>query len=114
MGYCGVSGRFPVTRKGVFQVGIRAVLGDSLPIFRAFFTVFPIELFFLNDFPIANYIILLILACIKYCKVSLNLLILKVTALCLDEVVEVDLGLPHRRHHQRDMSSTPLDRKMLQ
>ena len=48
------------------QVGIREVLGDSLPFFRAFFTVFPIELFFYNDFPIATYIVLLILECIKY------------------------------------------------
>ena len=44
-GYCGVAGRFPVTRKGVCQVGIRAVLGDSSPVFRTFSTVFPIELF---------------------------------------------------------------------
>ena len=58
-GYYGVAGRFPVTRKGVFQVGIRAVLGDSSPVFHAFFTVFPIELFFYNDFPIATYIVLL-------------------------------------------------------
>ena len=58
-GYCGVAGRFPVTRKGVCQVGIRAVLGDSSPVFRAFSTVFPIELFFYNDFPIATYIVLL-------------------------------------------------------
>ena len=96
------------------QVGIRAVLGDSSPVFRAFSTVFPIELFLYNDFPIATYIVLLILACIKYCKVSLNLLILIFTTLCLDEVVEVDLGLSHRRHHQRDMLSTPLNSKMLQ
>ena len=38
---------------------------------------------------------------------SQDLLTLKSTALCWDEVVEVDLGLLHRRHHQRDMSSTP-------
>ena len=44
-GYCGVAGRFPVIRKGVSQLGIRAVLGDSSPVFRAFSTVFPIELF---------------------------------------------------------------------
>ena len=100
--------------KGVCQFGIRAVLGDSSPAFRAFSIVFPIELFFYNYFIIATYIVLLILACIKYYKVSLNLLTLKFTALCLDEVVEVDLGLLHRRHHQRDMSSTPLDLKMLQ
>ena len=54
-GYCGVSRRFSVTRKGVCQVGIRAVLGDSSPVFRAFSTVFPIELFFYNDFPITTY-----------------------------------------------------------
>ena len=54
-------------RKMVFQVGIRAALGDSSPVFLAFSTVFPIELFFLyNDFHIATYIIFLILACIKY------------------------------------------------
>ena len=88
-------------------------LGDSLPIFRSFSTVFLIELFIYNDFPIATYIVLLILACIKYCKVSVNILIMKFTALCLDEVVEVSLGLPHQRPHQRDMSSTPLDQKML-
>ena len=41
------------------QVGIRAVLGDSSPVFRAFSTVFYIELFFYNDFPIATYIVLL-------------------------------------------------------
>ena len=41
------------------QVGIRAVLGDSSPVFRVFSTVFPIELFFYNDFPIATYIVLL-------------------------------------------------------
>ena len=58
-GYCGVAGRFPVTRKGVCQVGIRAVLGDSSLVFRAFSTVFPIELFFYKDFPIAIYIVLL-------------------------------------------------------
>ena len=28
------------------QVAIRAVLGDSSPVFRTFSTVFPIELFF--------------------------------------------------------------------
>ena len=64
---CGVAGRFFVTRKGVCQVGIIVVLGDSSPVFRAFFTVFPIELFFFyNDFSIATYIVFLILACIKY------------------------------------------------
>ena len=41
------------------QVGIRAILGDSSPVLRAFSTVFPIELFFYNDFPIATYIVLL-------------------------------------------------------
>ena len=41
------------------QVGIRVVLGDSSPVFRAFSIVFPIELFFYNDFPIATYIVLL-------------------------------------------------------
>ena len=51
--------------------------------------------FFYNDFSIATYIVFLILACIKYYKVSLNILILTFTALCLDEVVEVNLGLPH-------------------
>ena len=81
------------------QVGIRVVLGDSSPVFPAFSTVFLIELFIYNDFPIATYIVLLILACIKYFKVSLNFLTLKFTTLCLDEVVEVDLGLPHRRHY---------------
>ena len=96
------------------QFGIRAVLGDSLPVFRAFSIVFPIELFFYNDFPIATYIVLKILACIKFCKMSLNILILKFTTLCLDEVIEVDIGLLYQRHHQRDMSSTPLDQKMLQ
>ena len=65
-GYCGVASKFPVTRKGVCQVGIRAVLSDSSPVFRAFSTVFPIELFFYNDFAIATYIVFLILACIKY------------------------------------------------
>ena len=45
--------------EGVCQLGIRAVLGDSLPIFRAFSTVFPIELVFYNDFPIETYIVLL-------------------------------------------------------
>ena len=49
-GYCGVAGRFPVTRMGVCQVGIRAVLGDSLPVFCVFSTIFPIELFFLMIF----------------------------------------------------------------
>ena len=34
-------------------------LGDSSPIFRVFSTVFPIELFFYNDFSIATYIVLL-------------------------------------------------------
>ena len=29
------------------QVGIRAILGDSSPVFCSFSTVFPIELFFL-------------------------------------------------------------------
>ena len=59
-GYCGVAGKFPVTRKGVCQVGIIAVLGDCSPVFRAFSTVFPIELFYVyNDFPIATYIVLL-------------------------------------------------------
>ena len=48
------------------QVGIRAGLGDSSFVFRAFSTVFLIELFIYNDFPIATYIVLLILACIKY------------------------------------------------
>ena len=66
-GYCVVAGRFPVTRKEVCQVGIKAVLGDSSPVFHAFSTIFYIELFFLyNDFSIATYIVLLILACIKY------------------------------------------------
>ena len=51
------------------QFGIRVVLGDSSLVFRAFSTVFPIELFFYNDFFIATYIVLLILACIKYFKV---------------------------------------------
>ena len=88
-------------------------LGDSLLVFHAFSTLFLIELFIYNDFPIATYIVLLILACIKYCKVSLNIFILTFTALCLDEVVEVNLGLLHQRHHQRDMSSTPLYQKML-
>ena len=32
---------------GVCQVGIRAVLGDSSPVFCTFSTVFPIELFFI-------------------------------------------------------------------
>ena len=41
-------------------------LGDSSPVFRAFSIVFPIELFIYNDFPIATYNVLLILACIKY------------------------------------------------
>ena len=59
--------RFPVTRKGVYQVGIRAVLGDSSLVFRAFYTVFLYRIvFFYNDFSIATYIVLLILACIKY------------------------------------------------
>ena len=98
-GYCGVAGRFPVTRKRVCQFGIRAGLGDSSLVFRAFSIVFLIELFIYNDFPIATYIVLLILACIKYFKVSLNILILTFTALCLDEVVEVNLGLPHQRHY---------------
>ena len=49
-GYCGVAGRFPVTRKGVCQVGIRAGLGDSSPVFCVFSTVFSIELFFLMIF----------------------------------------------------------------
>ena len=57
-GYCGVAGRFPITRKGVCQVGIRAVLGDSSPVFHVFSIVFPINLFY-NDFPIATYIVLL-------------------------------------------------------
>ena len=85
---------------GSCQVGIRALLGDSSPVFHVFSTLFPIELYFYNDFPIATYIVLLILVCIKYCKVSLIFfLTLKFTTLCLDEVVEVDLGLPHQRHH---------------
>ena len=59
-GYCGVASRFLVTRKGVCQVCIRAVLGDSSPVFRTFSTVFPIELFFIiKDFPIATYYVLL-------------------------------------------------------
>ena len=45
--------------KGVCQVGIRAVLGDSSLVFRAFSIVFPIKLFFYNDFPITTYIVLL-------------------------------------------------------
>ena len=50
-----------------YQVGIRAVLSNSSSVFRAFSIVFYIELFFFyNDFPIATYIVLLILACIKY------------------------------------------------
>ena len=65
-GYCGVAGRFLVTRKGVCQVDIRAALGDSSPVFRAFSIVFPIELCIYNDFPIVTYIVLLVLACIKY------------------------------------------------
>ena len=49
------------------QVGIRAILGDSLPVFLTFSAVFPIEIgFFYNNFPIATYIVLLIFACIKY------------------------------------------------
>ena len=59
--------------------------------FACFSRVFHIILnrivFFNNDFPIATYIVLLILACNKYCKVSLNILILTFTALCMDEVV---------------------------
>ena len=43
-GYCGVAGKFPVNRKGVCQVGIREVLGDSSPVFCAFSVIFPIEL----------------------------------------------------------------------
>ena len=58
-GYCGVADIFPVTRKGVCQVGIRAGLGDSSHVFRAFSTVFYIELFFYNDFFIATYIVVL-------------------------------------------------------
>ena len=58
-GYCGVAGKFPINRKGVCQFCIIAVLGDSSPVFRAFSTVFPIELFFYNDFPIVTYIVLL-------------------------------------------------------
>ena len=54
-----MAGRFPVTRKGVCQVGIIVVSGDRSPVFRAFSTVFPIELFFYNDFPIATYTIFL-------------------------------------------------------
>ena len=77
------------------QFGIRAGLGDSSPVFRSFSTVFLIELLIYNDFPIETYIVLLILACIKYCKVSLNFLTFKFTTLCLDEVVKVDLGLPY-------------------
>ena len=42
--YCGVAGRFPINRKGVCQVGIKAVLGDSSPVFHSFSVVFPIEL----------------------------------------------------------------------
>ena len=44
-GYYGVADRFPVTRKGVCQVGIKAVLGDSSPDFRSFSAIFPIKLF---------------------------------------------------------------------
>ena len=43
--YYGVADRFHVNRKGVCQVGIRAVLGDSSLVFRTFSAVFPIELF---------------------------------------------------------------------
>ena len=57
-GYYGVAGRFPVTRKGVCQLGIIAVLSDSSPIFRAFSIVFPIKKIY-NDFLIATYIVLL-------------------------------------------------------
>ena len=41
------------------QVGIIVGLGDSSPVFRSFSTVFLIELFIYNDFPIATYIVLL-------------------------------------------------------
>ena len=41
------------------QVSIKSVLGDSSPVFHTFSTVFPIELFFYNDFSIATYIVLL-------------------------------------------------------
>ena len=58
-GYCGVAGRFPVIKKGVCQLGIRAVLGDSSPVFRAFSIVVPIKKKFYNDFLIATYIFLL-------------------------------------------------------
>ena len=44
-GYYEVAGGFPVNRKGVCQVGIRAVLGDNLPVLRSFSVVFSIELF---------------------------------------------------------------------
>ena len=40
-----MAGRFPVTKKGVCQLGIRADLGDSSLVFRTFSTVFHIELF---------------------------------------------------------------------
>ena len=57
-GYCGVAGKFPVIRKGVCQLGIRAVLGDSSPVFRSFSIVVPIKKIY-NDFLIATYIVLL-------------------------------------------------------
>ena len=57
---------YSLRRSDTSQVGINVVLGDSSPVFRAFSIVFLIELFFYNDFPIATYIVLLILACIKY------------------------------------------------
>ena len=47
------------------QFGIRAVLGDSSPVFHVLSIVFPIKKNY-NDFPIATYIVLLILSCIKY------------------------------------------------
>ena len=58
-GYCGVAGRFPVIRKGVCQLSIRAVLGDSSPVFRAFSIVVPIKKNFIMIFLIATYIVLL-------------------------------------------------------
>ena len=57
-GYCGVAGIFPVIRKGVCQLSIRAILGDSSPVFRAFSIVVPIKKNY-NDFLIATYIVLL-------------------------------------------------------
>ena len=51
--------------RGSVKLVSKPSLGDSLPVFREFSAVFPID-FFYNDFPIVTYIVLLIIACIKY------------------------------------------------